>query len=163
MPAWFDMIAKVIPLRRRGLFTGLGHGLGALMGVAGAAVIALVLDRLSYPQSYALLFALAFAAMTVSWIGLALNREPDNPTVRPSTPLTGYLRRLPGILRGDRNFARYIGTIAIARAGTMAGGFYLVYGVERFQLGGTEVGLLTGALIGCQALFNPLWGMLGDR
>src|SRR5262249_31764157 len=33
-PAWFDMIAKVIPLRRRGLFTGLGHGLGALMGVA---------------------------------------------------------------------------------------------------------------------------------
>ena len=41
-PAWFDMIAKVIPLRRRGLFTGLGHGLGALMGVAGAVVISVL-------------------------------------------------------------------------------------------------------------------------
>jgi MFS family permease len=162
-PAWFDMIAKVIPLRRRGLFTGLGHGLGALMGVAGAVVIGVVLDRWPYPQSFALLFGLAFAAMVISWAGLALNREPANPSLHPSTSLASYLRRLPGILRGDRNFTRYIAAMAVARAGTMAGGFYLVYGVERFGLGGTQVGLLTGVLIGGQALFNPLWGMLGDR
>jgi MFS family permease len=162
-PAWFDMIAKVIPLRRRGLFTGLGHGLGALMGVAGAAVIGYVLERWQYPQNFALLFALAFGAMVISWLGLVLNREPANPSVRPPTPLADYLRRLPGVLRGDTNFARYIGAMMVVRAGTMAGSFYLVYGVERFQLGGAEVGLLTGVLIGCQAIFNPLWGVLGDR
>ena len=38
-----------------------------------------------------------------------------------------------------------------------------MYGVQRFQLSGAEVGLLTGVLIGCQAIFNPLWGLLGDR
>jgi MFS family permease len=162
-PAWFDMIAKVIPLRRRGLFTGLGHGLGALMGVAGAVVIGYVLERWQYPQNFALLFALAFGAMVISWLGLVLNREPANPSVRPPTPLADYLRRLPGVLRGDTNFARYIGAMMVVRAGTMAGSFYLVYGVERFQLGGAEVGLLTGVLIGCQAIFNPLWGVLGDR
>jgi MFS family permease len=162
-PAWFDMIAKVIPLRRRGLFTGVCHGVGALMGVAGAAVIAFVLERWPYPQSFALLFGLAFVAMVISWVGLTLNREPANPSVHPSTPLVVYLRRLPNILRGDRNFARYIGAMAVVRAGTMAGGFYLVYGAGRFQLGGAEVGLLTAALIGGQALLNPLWGMLGDR
>jgi MFS family permease len=162
-PAWFDMIAKVIPLRRRGLFTGLGHGLGALMGVAGAAVIALVLERLPYPQNFALLFGLAFGAMAISWAGLALNREPASPTVHPPATLARYLRRLPAILRADRNFARYIGAMAVVRAGTMAGGFFLVYGVARFQLGGAEVGLLTGVLIGSQALLNPLWGALGDR
>jgi MFS family permease len=162
-PAWFDMIAKVIPLQRRGLFTGLGHGLGALMGVAGAVVIGLVLERWPYPQSFALLFGLAFGAMAISWVGLMLNREPANPSVHSSATLAGYLRRLPSILRDDRNFTRYIGALAIARVGTMAGGFFLVYGVARFQLGGAEVGLLTGVLIGCQALLNPLWGMLGDR
>lgn len=162
-PAWFDMIAKVIPLRRRGLFTGLGHGLGALMGVAGAAVIGYVLERWQFPQNFALLFALAFGAMVISWLGLVLNREPANPSVRPPAPLADYLRRLPGVLRGDTNFARYIGAMMVVRAGTMAGSFYLVYGVERFQLGGAEVGLLTGVLIGCQAIFNPLWGVLGDR
>ncbi len=162
-PAWFDMIAKVIPLRRRGLFTGLSFGLGALMGVAGAVMIGLILDRWPYPQNFALLFALAFGAMAISWVGLALNREPANPSVHVSATLAGYLRRLPSILRKDRNFTRYIGAMAVARAGTMAGGFFLVYGVDRFQLDGAQVGLLTGVLIGCQALFNPLWGMLGDR
>jgi MFS family permease len=162
-PAWFDMIAKVIPLRRRGLFTGLSHGLGALMGVAGAAVIGVVLESWPYPQSYALLFTLAFGAMVVSWIGLVLNREPANPAVHPSAPLLGYLRRLPVILRRDHNFARYIGAMTIVRAGTMAGSFLLVYGADRFQLDGAAVGLLTGVLIGGQALFNPLWGLIGDR
>jgi MFS family permease len=162
-PAWFDMIAKVIPLRRRGLFTGLGHGLGALMGVAGAVVIAFVLERWTFPQNFALLFVLAFGAMVISWLGLVLNREPANPSVRPTVPLASYLRRLPGVLRSDRNFARYIGAMMVVRAGTMAGSFFLVYGVQRFQLGGAEVGLLTGVLIGCQAIFNPLWGLLGDR
>ena len=162
-PAWFDLISKVIPLRRRGLFTGLGFGIGALMGVAGAVVLGFVLDRWPYPVNFALLFVLAFCAMVVSWIGLSLNREPANPTLNPSVTLARYLRSLPGILRADGNFARYIGVMTVARAGTMAGGFFLVYGTERFQLGGTEAGLLTGVLIGCQALFNPLWGMLGDH
>jgi MFS family permease len=162
-PAWFDLISKVIPLRRRGLFTGAGHGLGALMGVAGAVVIGFVLERWPYPQSFALLFALAFCSMAISWTGLALNREPANPSVRARASLVSYLQRLPSTLRADSNFTRYIGAMAVARAGTMAGGFYMVYGAARFQIGGTEVGLLTGVLIGCQALLNPVWGMLGDR
>src|SRR5262245_33832319 len=94
-PAWFDLIAKVIPLRRRGLFTGLGHGIGALMGVAGAVLIGFVLERWPFPQSFALLFGLAFAAMAISWVGLALNREPANPSVRVSPALASYVRRLP--------------------------------------------------------------------
>jgi hypothetical protein len=38
----------------------------------------------------------------------------------------------------ERNFTRYIAAMAVARMGTMAGAFYLVYGVERFQLGGED-------------------------
>ncbi len=162
-PAWFDLIYKVIPVRRRALFTGLGHGLGALMGVAGAAVIGLVLERWPFPDNYAILFGLCFAAMIVSWIGLMLNREPASPVARAATPLANYLKRLPAVLANNRNFARYVGAMAIVRCGTMAGGFFLVYGNGRFQLSGADVGVLTGVLIGCQAIFNPIWGMLGDR
>ena len=162
-PAWFDMIAKVIPVRRRGLFSGLGHGLGALMGVAGAGALALILERQPYPRNFALLFVLAFAAMVISWVGLALNREPANPSLRPATPMSSYLRRLPGVLRADRNFSRYIASSAMIQLGTMSGTFLLVYGATRFELGGAEVGLLTGVLIGCQAVLNPLCGVIADR
>lgn len=39
MPAWFDMIAKVIPLHRRGVLFGVGRGSGALLGVGGAFLV----------------------------------------------------------------------------------------------------------------------------
>jgi MFS family permease len=162
-PAWYDMIAKVIPVQRRGVFTGLGHGLGALMGVVGAAGIGIILERWSYPTGFVILFTLAFAMMIISWIGLILNREPASASVPPPTPLIHYLRRLPAMLRSDHNFARYVAAIAVVRGGAMATGFFLVYGTERFQLSGATVGLLTGVLIGSQALLNPLWGVLGDR
>ena len=34
-PAWYSMIAKVIPVQRRGLWSGLARSLGALLGIAG--------------------------------------------------------------------------------------------------------------------------------
>ncbi len=35
-PAWYDLIAKVIPVRRRGFYSSVGNGLGAVLGVAAA-------------------------------------------------------------------------------------------------------------------------------
>jgi MFS family permease len=162
-PAWFDMISKVIPVQRRGLFTGIGFGLGALMGVAGAAVIGVVLERLPFPQNFSLLFGLAFVAMAISWLGLVLNREPASPLVHERMSIRDYTRRLPVILRQDGNFTRYVVAMTVSRGGTMAGGFFTVYAVQRFELGGAEIGLLTGVLIGAQAVLNPLWGVLADR
>lgn len=162
-PAWYDLIAKVIPLRRRGLFSGVGHGLGALMGVAGAALIGPILERWPYPTNYFILFALAGVGLTISWVGLILNREPPSPSVRPAMSLRSYLGRLPAILRTNQNFARYLVATGVVRAATMVGAFLLVAGTERFKLGGGEVGLLTGVLIGAQAGMNMLWGVLGDR
>ncbi|GAB4110718.1 MAG: MFS transporter [Roseiflexaceae bacterium] len=162
-PAWFDLISKVIPVQRRGLFTGLSFGIGALMGLAGSAVIALVLDRWLFPANFAILFGLASIALLISWVGLLLNREPESLNLHAPMRLNAYLQRLPIILRENRNFSRYIGTMAIARAATMASGFFLVYGDERFQLSATDVGILTGILVGGQAILNPIWGMLGDR
>jgi hypothetical protein len=37
-PAWFSMIGKVIPVDRRGLWSGLARSLGALLGIAGGAL-----------------------------------------------------------------------------------------------------------------------------
>ena len=43
-PAWFTMIGKVIPTRRRGIFFGLADGGGLLMGVVGAYFVGRVLE-----------------------------------------------------------------------------------------------------------------------
>jgi MFS family permease len=162
-PAWYDIIAKAIPVRRRGLWSGTSFGLGALLGVAGAALVGRILERWPYPDNFALCFGLAFGATAISFGGFALNREVASPSVKPRTSLRHYFRQLPAILRRDRNYVRYLISRSVLNLGSMANGFFLVYATTRFSIGGAEVGLLTGVLVGSQALFNFAWGLVGDR
>jgi MFS family permease len=162
-PAWYDLIAKVIPVRVRGVWSGLGSGLGALMSLAGAAMAGWFLSDWTFPLNYALCFAAAFVFFMLSWLGLALNREPESTTVKSHTSFLEYARQLPGILRRDRNYQVYLLSQSISNLGGMAAGFYIVYGAEKFQLTGAAVGTLTGVLVGSQALLNLVWGLIGDR
>jgi MFS family permease len=162
-PAWYSMIAKVIPVRLRGLWSGLAHSLGALLGIVGAKVAERILEGRPFPGNYGLCFILAFLSVSISWGGLALTREPATQVLKPRTRQGHYLRQLPALLRRDRNYARFLIGRSIANVGTMAAGFLMIYGKE--QIPGTveQVGTLTAILVGGQAIMNLLWGLVGDR
>jgi MFS family permease len=162
-PAWYDMIAKVIPVHRRGIWSGIGHSLGALMGVGGALLVGYILTSYLFPTNFAILFFLAAVAMAISWGGLALTREPPSLVNGEPTPIRSYLRRLPVILRRDRNYTRFLVSRSLVQLGTMAGAFFIIYGTERFQIDGIGVGRLTAILIGSTAVMNLAWGYIGDR
>lgn len=162
-PPWLDMIAKVIPVRRRGIWLGLGHGIGQLMGVIGAFFVGRILISRTFPGNFALLFFLAFTFMVVSWCGLALTREPASQTTKQALPILHYLGRVSSVLKRDVNYRRYLVSKSIVNLGGMSAGFFAVYGTETFSLDGRGVGLLTAVLVGTQAVLNPLWGVLADR
>lgn len=162
-PAWYDMIAKAIPVRRRGIWSGLSFGIGALMGIAGAAAAGLILVSWGYPQNYALCFLVGFAALMISWGALALNREVDSPTVKSGTPLLAYLKQLPAVLRRDQNYLHFLVARSVASLGAMATGFYAVYATQRWSLGGEDVAILTAILTGSQAVMNIALGLVGDH
>ena len=162
-PAWYTMIGKVIPVNRRGIFSGVGHGLGALMGILGAVLVGIVLDEVAYPHNFAALFLAAAVFMGISWIGLSLNREPASPSVKQQISQRQYFRELPAVLGGNPNFRRFLLSYSISRLGLMGASFFIVFGNERFALSGAEVGLLTGVLLGSQAVMQLALGWLGDR
>jgi MFS family permease len=162
-PAWFDMIAKVIPVHRRGIWKGTAHSLGAGMGIIAAFFVGQILVGMVYPHNFATLFMIAFGWLIASWIMLTLNREPPSETTKARISTRQYLRQLPGVLRRNPNYTRYLISRSTVHAGTMALGFYMVYGIERFQIDGATVGTLTAVLIGTQAVMNLIWGNLGDR
>ncbi len=162
-PAWFTMIGKVLPVTRRGIFFGVSGGLGALMGIVGAQFVGYILDTVAYPDSFGMLFTIAFAFCAISWVGLALNREPESIVVKPRIPLKRYLKRLPQVVRSNKNYGRFLLSYGVSRLGAMAVGFFLVFGNTEFDLSGTQVGILTGILIGSEALINLLFGYIGDK
>ena len=162
-PAWLTMIGKVFPTRRRGMFFGIGMGLGAFMGVLGAQLVGHLLETLPYPSNFSIVFMAAFGFMIVSFVGLSLNREPESRIVKDRVPLRRYLRQLPQVLRHNVNFRRFLISYSISKLGAMAVGFFVVFGNARFELSGTDVGILTAVMIGSQALMNLFWGWVGDR
>jgi MFS family permease len=162
-PAWYSMIAKVIPVQRRGLWSGLGRGLGALLAIAGAKLSEYILVHWAFPVNYALCFVLAFVAVMVSFAGLALTREPASPTVKPRTSQSDYMRQIPVLLRRDQNYVRYLVARTVANLGAMAAGFFMVYGKEQIPGALGQVGTLTAILVGSQAAMNVVWGLIADR
>jgi len=163
MPAWYDMIAKVIPVSRRGLWSGLGHGIGALMAIVGAFLVGRILDGYPYPNNFTLLFVLAFGATCISFVGLALNREPPSQAVKKQVSTQTYFRQLPPLLRANANYRRFFISRTIVILGAMATSFFIIYGSQRFGLDGAAIGLMTAALVASQAVMSLVWGVIGDR
>lgn len=165
-PPWLDMIAKVIPVEKRGLLSGVGNSIGAVMGIFGALLVGKVLASSSYPNNFAFLFILSFSLNIISFIGLALNREPSSLKVNKHLSLKDYLAKLPQILKTQHNYRRFIISRSLILVGTMATGFYSVFATERFMEGSSVAsltGLLTAVLISSQAICNLGWGFLADR
>ena len=162
-PAWQNMLAKVIRPERRGIFFGVSNATGGLLGVAGAALSRYILGAYAYPTSFGLCFLLAFGAQVISWVALAGNREPARKPNKVSLPAREYFRRLPGVLRGNQNFSRYLVGRALIILGTMATAFYVLYAREAFGVDDAFAGTLTMVALTSQTVFTPLLGVLADR
>lgn len=161
--AWQDYIAKLIPLRRRGFFFGTANSLSGILGTVGAYGSSLLLERYPFPHNFAACFLAAFVAVSLSWLFLYLGREPAVPSNEPAISQREYWRRLPALLRQDRNFVCYLLSRSVIILGGMAGGFITVYAVSRFRIPDRTAGWFTASLLIGQAISNPLLGRLADQ
>jgi MFS family permease len=161
--AWQEMVAKIIPVNYRGRLLGLANFGGTATGILGSALAASILDRYPFPTSFALCFAIGFVFILLSWLSLALTREPPLHSRKPAVPLGEYWRRLPIVLRRDPNFATYLLVRIITVLGRMGIGFLTVYAVERWQLTDSQAGFYTTLILVGQASANLIFGPLADR
>ena len=162
-PAWFTMIGKVIPVRRRGIFFGLADGGGLLMGVVGAYFVGRILDAVDFPGNFTLLFLIAGLPLAISWFALSLTREPASDDIKQTVPLRRYLKQLPAVLREHSNYRRFLVGYAMLRLSMMAVSFFIILANLRFELSGADIGLINAIFFASQALMRLTFGWLGDR
>lgn len=164
MPAWIDLIARMLPADWRGRFFGLAAALGGLFGVAGAAGATALLQRYGWPTGFALCFAATSACLVVSFVFIAAGREPAPARAAPKKGANrSYWRRLPGLVRADRNFARYLLATALITAAGMAASFYTVDAKRTLRLDDAAAGTYAVVLLAASTVGNVLWGYAGDR
>lgn len=163
MPAWLDVIASVVPADARGRFFALANGIGALLGIGGAAAVGLILDRYGYPFGYGLCFLSGSVFLGVSYLCLRQVREPPAAFRSESRPTGEFLRRLPRLIKADRNLRNLVVARSIVVCGQMATGFYTAYALKELGAPDAQVGAFTVALLASQTIGTFSLGWLADR
>ena len=160
---WQDMIAKIIPVDKRGMFFGITNFIGNGAGVLGALAVPFVLNKYPFPLGYVFSFTVTAALVFLSWVFLSLTREPAVHSSKPPVSQLDYMRSLPEVLRRDRNFCMYLLSQIIFSLSGMATGFLVVYTVQTWNLPDAEAsGFIVALQIGL-TLANLFFGFLADR
>ena len=163
-PAWTDMLARIFPINRRGRFFGITAFVGTGLGALGALFSGWLLKTYPFPTNFAYAFFLAALFINLSWVFLALTREPAQP-VSPEIKRQRIWSwdKITSILRSDRNFRRYLIVRLLASFGNMAFGFITVAAIQRWSVPDATVGLYTAALLVGQTAGNLAAGFIADR
>lgn len=163
-PAWSDLLARIIPVQRRGRFFGITSFVGTGLGAIGAIFSGRLLASYAFPYNFAIVFAIAAFFITVSWAALALAREPAQEPPDTVRQQRGHsLRKIRAIIHNDHNFRSYLAARLLASFGNMAAGFVTVAAIFRWTVPDATVGLFTAFLLVGQTVGNLIAGFIADR
>ena len=162
-PAWQEVVARCFPVDRRGRFFGTTMFIGAGTAAAGAALSTWLLDTVPFAQNFTVIFAIAAAALTLSWAFLALTREPVQAVQTPPRSNRQFLGELPGIVRRDHNFRRFLVARGMLTLGGLGTGFITVSAIDRWQIADSVVGVYTAVYMIGQTAGTLAFGFLADR
>ena len=93
---WQELIATVIPVSHRGRYWGYSLILGKLMGLVSATITGIILVSITYPYNYATMFLIGFFAVSISYVFLNMNIEPEIPR-QVSADSFSLITRIKGV------------------------------------------------------------------
>ena len=161
--AWQDLIARIIPVDRRGRFWGLTTTLGQVASLGGAALAAWLLAALSFPYNFVALWIPAALLILLSWVSLSLTREPPPLEQTTPPPQGSIFRNLADIVKNDRLFRRFLTARMLHTLGNMGLGFVTVAAVKRWGLPDSTIGVFAVAQMVGQGIATLGLGFLADR
>jgi MFS family permease len=160
---WQNMILKIIPRERWGVFYGAQSAAGNLLSSLGAAIAGIVLERNNPQFGFTLCFLFAVGAFIISYGALFSTREEETSPVTTVTEPKVFWNDIRAIFLRDGNFRWFVGVRILAQLGTVGFALYTVYVVRFYGVDEAIAGILTAVLMISQTLFSPILGWLGDR
>jgi MFS family permease len=161
--AWQNMIAKIIPRERWGLFYGFQSSASYFLGSIGALIAGEVLDHNQASIGFTICFLLAVGALCLSYLAISFTREEATEAINIQTDRKVFWNEVWSIFVRDGNFRWFVAVRILAQLGTMGFALYTVYVVRFYGVDEATAGILTATMMIVQTVFNPVMGWLGDR
>ena len=141
--SWYDILSRAVPDNRRGRVIGTGQILAGVLALVAALVVRWALGPSGpvFPQNFALLFALTFVGMVISWIGLAILVELPEPMENGAAQPMNVIEHVRHVVQCDRAFRQVTLVRLLAGLEGLALPFYVVHATRELGLPTSFVGL----------------------
>lgn len=163
---FMDVVAKTIPPTRRGALFGWRRLIGGSLGLAGGALVKVILAPdfgLTFPDNYALLFSLGFICVIVAVGAFSLVVEPPGVVNRQRVSLDQQLRRAVRLPVQHRSYGRFLALRLAIVAANYALPFYAIYARCVLDAPDDMVGVyLIGSTL-ASVLSNLIWSRVSDQ
>ncbi len=164
--AFMDIVAKAIPVERRGTFFGRRDLLGALTAILGGYIVNLVLGPdfpLAFPFNFGLLFVIAGVAIVGGLGSFWLVKEPIEKAPVQQVTMRDQVGEARSVFRENRTYRRYLLTRIAVAAADIATPFYAIYATTILHVPLDTVGIYIALTTGASLVTNPLLSRLSDR
>lgn len=160
---WFQVYTKTVPVRLRGRMMGLRQLIGSTAGAGGGYMVGLIIQFVSFPLNFSLLFFLGFSITMVSLY--FLSRVEESPTVHTendsllSDHIIDDARRL---LRSNVNYRNFLVADALILMSLSAVSFYSIFALEKFSLPPSYAGTFSVIVMLSSICANIVFGLSAD-
>lgn len=163
--AFTDIVAKVIPSRRRGRFFGLRLFIGGVIALLGSLLARYVLGEpagFAFPTNFGALFAVAAAAVTASSLSFLMVREPAEEGTPRRAGLAEQLRRARALPRQNPAYGHFLAARFAMMLAEISSPFYIIYARSLLPLPDSVVGVYLLVSTVANTLSTYVWGRVSD-
>jgi MFS family permease len=163
--AFFDIVAKTVPARRRGRLFATRLFVGGILALGSSWIVNRVLGHpaLPFPHDIALLLTLFSVMLIPSFALFVAVREPPGATIDEPVGIKKQLRRAGQLLRQNLVFRRYITVRLLLGLTGIALPFYSVYAKNVLGAEAGMAGIYAAVTGGAKLLSNIGWGWISDH
>jgi MFS family permease len=164
--SYADIIAKTMSSVERNKLYATKQFVGSLATFLGAFLIKQIfsMPSLVYPYQYGISLFIGAIGLFVASFGILTIKEPDSKIRTDSVEsLKDFLKTIPGIIKNDERFKRFIIVENLASFSIMILPFYIIFAKEVFKLDTSYIGVFLIAQVAGTVLSNFLWGFLATK
>ena len=161
---FMDIWGKAIPSHLRGRFFGYRQISGGILAVGAGLVAKQILSNkgIIFPKNFAFLFFLSFVLISFSYLALGSVKEPIEEVDKDPIKFGEFLGKAIIILKGDKNYQKFLLVRFLSGAGSLSLPFYVIYAKDILKISPGMVGLFISAQMVGGLLSNFLWAYISD-
>lgn len=161
-PFYMSLLAKMVPGNKQSRLIGFSSAAGNIIAIGAAYIVDIFLKDVPFPYNYTLLMGTGIIILLLDVLDFALMREKPDIIESSSSADTGYIKRMPRVLKENKAFRSLVLGNMFIVASNAGLAYYVLYSIKTFHIGGSQVALFSGITVVVNTLAAILIGLVAD-